>query len=601
MAPKITYDHKNHQTSAITINPPTSQEFISETATQPSEAFLALLDEIPIPDVSSINELPHYDEHLFDLLNDSALDANEHDSSHYLNSSLPPGYVPDSSDSCPDRENFDGTSLPSMHYDINANSMVPEVYPQGVQIASSPCTTIDLQQQRVEVNFGVHQTSLNRDSNGTTPSESDSYLKVIHSLGHPMENLPWQVNSTSASGLSPYMNPNQQTNWNVEQTSQLPVIGPDTIYRNCTERVAFTPNATIGIMPVADDNSSEIILPQNQQSQQEHGSFTPNMMYPSQQPVGIWIPNSQQTINSPTVKLQTNTELASFAPDIAFPSQEPIGKAWMPVSKNDADIQPSSASDTTEKISNSLDRDEKDLKLNMPPVVLRIAIELKADQWIIKSTGPPITETNPPLESTSTQYCLSNRNIPTDKIKVGNPNKNKSVKHQTTRPRKNVNNLPRAPVRVTNITKFPTRRKREIVIAHTIFCCEVCNKKCTSQAGLTQHRDSRHSDIPRPFRCESCGKRFITEAVLVDHQRSHSEKYKANACGWCDRRFVYSKDLDRHLENHTSLSFVCSVQDCGKGFARADHLRAHEQSHIIRKQLQVKKGRVKKRVEVCST
>ena len=60
----------------------------------------------------------------------------------------------------------------------------------------------------------------------------------------------------------------------------------------------------------------------------------------------------------------------------------------------------------------------------------------------------------------------------------------------------------------------------------------------------------RHLDI-RPFVCEYCDKRFVTNANLNEHIRTHTGE-KPFKCDHCDYAGTQSGNLRKHINNkHT--------------------------------------------------
>uniref|UniRef100_A0A8D8B5M3 Zinc finger and SCAN domain-containing protein 5C n=1 Tax=Culex pipiens TaxID=7175 RepID=A0A8D8B5M3_CULPI len=130
-------------------------------------------------------------------------------------------------------------------------------------------------------------------------------------------------------------------------------------------------------------------------------------------------------------------------------------------------------------------------------------------------------------------------------------------------------------------TKKSRGRKRlqqEVVIPGKWYCKE-CARNFMSQAGLTQHINTRHSRL-KPHRCDVCSKRFDFLQEMKDHRERHAAKNKPFACSFdgCTKRFVYRYDMDRHfLTNHGEAPHPCKL--CDRGFGRMDQLQKHLQSH----------------------
>ncbi len=106
--------------------------------------------------------------------------------------------------------------------------------------------------------------------------------------------------------------------------------------------------------------------------------------------------------------------------------------------------------------------------------------------------------------------------------------------------------------------------------------CKICNITFDRKCYLIQHHNAQHS-TDRNFKCEKCGKKFLTEADRDAHQLRHSgeKRYK---CLKCPKSFNHLSDCKRHYFKHLDVQpFQCDV--CPKGYARKDHLTKHLLSH----------------------
>lgn len=105
--------------------------------------------------------------------------------------------------------------------------------------------------------------------------------------------------------------------------------------------------------------------------------------------------------------------------------------------------------------------------------------------------------------------------------------------------------------------------------------CEVCGKSFVDERSLKQH-NRVHSSSAR-YQCEHCDKSFAQRSNLNIHTRSHTgaKPYKCEVCG---EGFNTSCKLKSHTRKHTGeLPFVCHF--CGKCFGENHLLKMHIRIH----------------------
>ncbi|CAG9837145.1 unnamed protein product [Diabrotica balteata] len=110
------------------------------------------------------------------------------------------------------------------------------------------------------------------------------------------------------------------------------------------------------------------------------------------------------------------------------------------------------------------------------------------------------------------------------------------------------------------------------------FKCKECGKFFVFEHLLKQH-EFRHSDV-KPFPCTNCDKGCLTAESLRRHMRTHDKNYtkKVHTCHLCNKSFAYPSFLVEHMKNHTGEKpHICNV--CGKGFRQSGALHFHERIH----------------------
>uniref|UniRef100_A0A4W4GKN0 C2H2-type domain-containing protein n=1 Tax=Electrophorus electricus TaxID=8005 RepID=A0A4W4GKN0_ELEEL len=80
----------------------------------------------------------------------------------------------------------------------------------------------------------------------------------------------------------------------------------------------------------------------------------------------------------------------------------------------------------------------------------------------------------------------------------------------------------------------------------------------------------------KPFKCQQCNMRFISNESLEDHQRCHLGE-KPHECEECGKCFFQLVNLQQHQRSHKS-EFQCQM--CGKGFVSLFALRKHKHTHV---------------------
>ncbi|XP_058830371.1 zinc finger protein 470-like [Topomyia yanbarensis] len=118
--------------------------------------------------------------------------------------------------------------------------------------------------------------------------------------------------------------------------------------------------------------------------------------------------------------------------------------------------------------------------------------------------------------------------------------------------------------------------------------CNMCTKRCESEAMLWIHFKQQHSDDGRPFQCTICPASFKQKNHLECHIASHST-YLRYTCDQCGANYAKSKSLTMHRQQIHGLkptrktSSVTGISNqcphCSKTFKRRHLLNLHIKTH----------------------
>lgn len=104
------------------------------------------------------------------------------------------------------------------------------------------------------------------------------------------------------------------------------------------------------------------------------------------------------------------------------------------------------------------------------------------------------------------------------------------------------------------------------------FECTSCGKGCSSQAMLLMHERVHTNE--RPFSCQLCPLRFKTKTHLRTHQLTHTREKKFG-CSVCMKFFALKGNLVVHLRTHTGeRPYVCPL--CDEAFIDSKYLKKHK-------------------------
>nr|XP_046265583.1 zinc finger protein 184-like [Scatophagus argus] len=157
----------------------------------------------------------------------------------------------------------------------------------------------------------------------------------------------------------------------------------------------------------------------------------------------------------------------------------------------------------------------------------------------------------------------------------------------------------------TECGKFFNKQKHHMC-EHKIkpYSCNICGKRCVSEVALNFHNRVHNENYEH--RCKYCHVTFKTKVDKINHEQIHITEGKPYKCPDCSETFATNKErvvhledhrgprqlkchicgiefrsppyLRRHLAVHTGVKpFKCSV--CQRGFNQAGHLKSHMRLH----------------------
>ena len=108
------------------------------------------------------------------------------------------------------------------------------------------------------------------------------------------------------------------------------------------------------------------------------------------------------------------------------------------------------------------------------------------------------------------------------------------------------------------------------------FSCNICGKRCVSEVALKLHSrvHSETYEIP----CKYCHVTFKRKVDKLKHEQIHEDRNDPYKCPDCPKIFPTSQARRIHLSYHrTSREYKCGV--CGFEFRKTSHLRRHSVVH----------------------
>ena len=116
--------------------------------------------------------------------------------------------------------------------------------------------------------------------------------------------------------------------------------------------------------------------------------------------------------------------------------------------------------------------------------------------------------------------------------------------------------------------------------AGEMFQCLECNKQYKRKTNLMDHVKHQHLvDFKNRFRCDQCGKTFVTQQVMKFHVNAHLG-IKPYKCTFCPQDFVNDSNCMAHMKKKHPELYAAEKQlfrcdQCGENCRSLGKLEAH--------------------------
>ncbi|XP_055639760.1 zinc finger and SCAN domain-containing protein 12-like [Toxorhynchites rutilus septentrionalis] len=140
------------------------------------------------------------------------------------------------------------------------------------------------------------------------------------------------------------------------------------------------------------------------------------------------------------------------------------------------------------------------------------------------------------------------------------------------------------------ISRRPRKQKliphleAETEASSRFVCCSCPSEIFESQQAFEAHRTDQHKkyriadNVIRPYECEICFQRFLTEKHLAQH-KARPYKKREYVCTSCGNAFLARSTLKKHEEICITTERNYACEECGKRFTQVGSLRNHLKLH----------------------